>query len=84
MIASTRSLHPNDRPLYGTFRDDEAPSETEPLEPSDAPDHTDDSPQASGRDRAASLEVIQFVAGSAVLIAAILYCNHLSHVLYPN
>ena len=63
------------------WRDDEAPTEDEPL---DAPDHTDTSPCASGRDRAASLEAVQFVAGSAVLISAILYCNHLSHVLYPN
>lgn len=84
MIASTRRLHPNDRPLYGMFRDDEAPSETEPLEPPDAPDHTDDSPQASGRDRAASLDAALFVVGSSVLVAAILYCDHLSHVLYPN
>lgn len=70
-----------DRAFSPRWRDDEAPTEDEPL---DAPDHTDTSPCASGRDRAASLEVVQFVAGSTVLIAAILYCNHLSHVLYPN
>jgi hypothetical protein len=70
-----------DRAFSPRFRDDEAPTEDEPT---DAPDHTDVSPLASGRDRAASLEAVQFFAGSAVLIAAILYCNHLSHVLYPN
>lgn len=71
----------SDRAFSPRFRDDEAPTEDEPT---DAPDHTDVLPLASGRDRAASLDVAAFVAGSAVLIAAILYCNHLSHVLYPN
>ena len=78
-----RRLHPNDRPLYGTFRDDEAPSVTEPWDdPSDAPDHTDELPLASGRDRAASLEVALFVAGSAALIFLVLLGQHVSDTLY--
>jgi len=68
-----------DRAFSPRWRDDEAPTEDEPL---DAPDHTDTSPCASGRDRAASLEVVQFVAGSAALTFLVLLGQHLSDILY--